>query len=159
MFETDKIRQLVEMMVKNDLVEISLRDGDVEVNLRRPNPSSMPTVQMSAAPLMAPVQSPMATPAPSAALPEEAAAPESDEGLIEIRSPMVGTFYTKPSPDAPTFVSIGSSVGPDTVVCIVEAMKVFNEIKAETTGTIEKILLPNESAIEFGQPLFLVRPT
>lgn len=159
MFETDKIRQLVEMMVKNDLVEISLRDGDVEVNLRRPNPTSMPTMQMSPAPLLSPAQPPVAAPAPSAALPEDAAPPESDEGLIEIRSPMVGTFYTKPSPDAPTFVSVGSAIGPDTVVCIVEAMKVFNEIKAETAGTIEKILLANESAIEFGQPLFLVRPT
>jgi acetyl-CoA carboxylase biotin carboxyl carrier protein len=159
LFETDKIRQLVEMMVKNDLVEISLRDGDVEVNLRRPNPSSMPAVQVSHAPLVSTAQPPLTAPPPSGGLPEEAVPSEPDEDMVEIRSPMVGTFYTKPSPDTPTFVSVGSSVGPDTVVCIVEAMKVFNEIKAETTGTIEKILAPNESAVEFGQPLFLVRPT
>jgi len=156
LFETDKIRQLVEMMVKNDLVEISLRDGDVEVSLRRPNPSAASAVQVAHAPMVPAAQQPAAPVPDPAAAPE---APEQDADLIAISSPMVGTFYTKPSPDAPAFVSVGSSVGPDTVVCIVEAMKVFNEIKAEVTGTVEKMLVANESPIEFGQPLFLVRPT
>jgi acetyl-CoA carboxylase biotin carboxyl carrier protein len=83
---------------------------------------------------------------------------ESEEGLVPISSPMVGTFYTAPDPESPPFVTVGSSVGPDTVVCIIEAMKVFNEIKAEVTGTIERILIQNEQPVEFGQPLFLIRP-
>jgi acetyl-CoA carboxylase biotin carboxyl carrier protein len=78
--------------------------------------------------------------------------------LLEINSPMVGTFYSAPSPDTPPFVSVGTSIGPESVVCIVEAMKVFNEIKAEIAGTVEKILVKNEQAIEYGQTLFLVRP-
>lgn len=154
MFETDKIRQLVEMMVKNDLVEISLRDGDVEVSLRRPNPTSVPAVQMAGGPVMVPAASPTALPEGS----PEVAKCEDEVGLVEIVSPMVGTFYSASSPEAAPFVSVGSSVGTDTPVCIIEAMKVFNEVKAEVSGTIEKILVKNEQAVEFGQPLYLVRP-
>jgi acetyl-CoA carboxylase biotin carboxyl carrier protein len=71
---------------------------------------------------------------------------------------MVGTFYTSPNPDSPTFVEVGAKVDPDTVVCIIEAMKIFNEIKAECSGTIQKILVKNSESVEFGQPLFLVKP-
>ncbi len=154
MFETDKIRQLIEMMVKNELVEISLRDGDVEVSLRRPNPASVPAVQMTGAPMAAPASAPMALPE---APPEDAG--KANEGDFEkILSPMVGTFYMSSSPDAAAFVKVGTSIGTDSVVCIIEAMKVFNEVKAEVSGTIEKILVKNEQAVEFGQPLYLVRP-
>ncbi len=152
MLETNKIRQLIEMMVNNDLVELSLRDGDVEVSLRRPDPGACADGQV-----VVPVVP--ANPAGAAAQPAvtEPAA-EDDLNLAEIPSPMVGTFYTASSPDAPPFVKVGSAVGPDTVVCIIEAMKVFNEIKADVSGTIEQVLVKNEQAIEFGQPLFLVRP-
>jgi len=153
LFETDKIRQLIEMMVKNDLVEISLRDGDVEVSLRRPNPASVPVVQMNGP---AAVQN--AVPVAVADQPADEGDTAEDVGLLTIASPMVGTFYTASSPDAAAFVSVGSAIGTDTVVCIIEAMKVFNEVKAEVSGTIEKILVKNEQAIEFGQPLYLVRP-
>lgn len=154
MLETDKIRQLIELMVKNDLVEISLRDGDVEVSLRRPNPVNGGMVHVSGTPMMVP-GSPQMT-LPEAPAEDSASLKESD--LVKIASPMVGTFYTAASPDAPAFVSVGSSIGTDTVVCIIEAMKVFNEVKAEVSGTIEKILVKNEQAVEFGQPLYLVRP-
>jgi len=96
-----------------------------------------------------------AAPGPSSA---PAAPPAEDEGLETIRSPMVGTFYAAATPDAEPFVSVGTRVEPDTVVCLVEAMKVFNEIKAELTGTIEKVLVDNGDAVEFGQPLFRVKP-
>ncbi len=152
MLETNKIRQLIEMMVNNDLVELSLRDGDVEVSLRRPNNSACVDGQV-----VAPVVT--VSPAGAAAQPVAAEpAAEEELNLAEIPSPMVGTFYFAPSPDAPPFVKVGSAVGPDTVVCIIEAMKVFNEIKADVSGTIERVLVKNEQAIEFGQPLFLVRP-
>ncbi len=154
MFETDKIRQLIEMMVKNDLVEISLRDGDVEVSLRRPNPASVPSVQMAGGPATVPAVSPSAIPEESPDMVDDG----DEVGLVEIVSPMVGTFYSASSPEVAPFVSVGSSVGTDTPVCIIEAMKVFNEVKAEVSGTIEKILVKNEQAVEFGQPLYLVRP-
>ncbi len=142
------------MMIANDLVELSLRDGEVEVNLRRPNPNS------NDAPIMYGVHAP-ANPAhhaptmlPEAKLPGEVVEVE----FQEIRSPMVGTFYASPDPDSPPFVQVGSSVGPATVVCVLEAMKVFSEIKAETSGTVERILVRDGEAVEYGQPLFLVRP-
>ncbi|UCC31365.1 MAG: acetyl-CoA carboxylase biotin carboxyl carrier protein [Phycisphaerales bacterium] len=156
MLDIDRIRELVDMMVANDLVEISLRDGDVEVNLRRPTASVgdvAPVVTTRAA-------SPNpAGEAGAVALPAEApAADEPEVDHVEIKSPMVGTFYAAPDPDSPPFVQLGSTVNPSTVVCIVEAMKVFNEIKAELSGTIQKVLVKNEEPIEYGQPLFLVRP-
>jgi len=91
--------------------------------------------------------------------PPEAPHPPDAAGLVAIESPMVGTFYSSPNPDAPAFVSVGSSVSPDTVVCLIEAMKVFNEIKAEVAGTVERVLVNNGDAVEFGQKLFLVRPS
>ncbi len=155
MLDIDKIRLLVDMMVANDLSEISLRDGDVEVSLRRPNNDLGEGVVVARMPPGAP------TPAgaPGAAPPPAAASAESEESeLVEIRSPMVGTFYAAPDPESPPFVQAGTDVHPDTVVCIVEAMKVFNEIKAEVDGTVERILVKNGDAIEYGQPMFRVRP-
>lgn len=160
MLDVEKIKQLIEMMVANDLVEISLRDGEVEVNLRRPNPggpvlaSPLERTEQPGAMSAAPV--PIGEPA---AVPPAAPTAEEDESeLVEITSPMVGTFYSAPDPDSPPFVTAGSEVGPGSVVCILEAMKVFNEIKAEISGTIERILVKNEQPVEYGQPLFSVRP-
>ena len=97
------------------------------------------------------VAAPAGAPAAGA---EEAA----NEGLVAIKSPMVGTFYSSPDPESPAFVRIGSEVEPSSTVCIIEAMKVFNEIKAEVAGVIERILVKDEQAIEFGQPIMMVRP-
>jgi acetyl-CoA carboxylase biotin carboxyl carrier protein len=97
------------------------------------------------------------SPAAPATAPGEPA-PPADDDTAKITSPMVGTFYTAANPDADPFVRPGTRVGPDDVVCVVEAMKVFNEIKAETAGVIDKVLVANGQAIEFGQPLFTVRP-
>ena len=141
------------MMVSNDLSELSLRDGDVELNLRRPGPAG--------AMIPAPMQGP-ALISPQA--PHPSGVPDFKKGEVvniefhEIRSPMVGTFYASPDPESPAFVQVGSHVGPSTVVCILEAMKVFSEIKAETSGVIDRILGRDGQAVEYGQPLFLVRP-
>lgn len=151
MLDIEKIKQLVDMMVSNDLVEISLRDGDLEVNLRRPTVGAgdgAPMIVGNPAPA-----APQAAP-PAAGVGGDAG---SDDDLIEITSPMVGTFYASADPDSPPFVKAGAHISADSVVCIIEAMKVFNEIKAEVTGTIERILVKNQQPVEFGQPLFLVR--
>jgi len=141
-------------MIANDLVELSLRDGEVEVNLRRPNPNS------NDAPILHAVHAPAHAAHGAPPMPPEAKLPGEVVGVEfqEIRSPMVGTFYASPDPDSPPFVQVGSNVGPATVVCVLEAMKVFSEIKAETSGTVERILVRDGEAVEYGQPLFLVRP-
>jgi len=154
--DVEKIRQLIEMMVANDLVEISLRDGEEEVNLRRPQVVSTGT-GMSVLP--APAQVSLVPPPPmtsAPALPLSSSAKHED--LIEIVSPMVGTFFSASDPESPPFVDVGRQVQPGTVLCILEAMKVFNEIKSEVSGIIERILAKNAQAVEYGQPLFLVRP-
>jgi len=154
LLELDRIQRLVEMMVANDLVELSLRDGEVEVNLRRPNPNSHDAPILHTMPAAPPPALTVGAAPPEAVVAGEVVGVE----LQEIRSPMVGTFYASPDPDSPQFVHVGSNVGPSTVVCILEAMKVFSEIKAETSGTIERILVRDGESVEYGQPLFLVRP-
>jgi acetyl-CoA carboxylase biotin carboxyl carrier protein len=155
MIDIRKLKELVRLMSTNDLVELDLRDKDEQVTIRRPTPTAAPQV-IHHAPVMA---APMAAAAPAApAAAPAAAAKDPDAGLVKIESPMVGTFYASPSPDKPPFIVAGASVGPDTVVCLVEAMKIFNEIKAGCTGTIERVLVKSGDPVEFGQPLFLVKP-
>jgi len=157
MIDIRKLKELVRLMTASDLTELDLRDKDEQVTIRRASPQVAPQV-IHAAPVIhqAPVAAPAAAPAPSAA---PAAAPASDEGLVAIESPMVGTYYASPSPDKPPFVSVGGQVGPNSVVCLVEAMKIFNEIKAERSGTIVKALVQSGQAVEFGQPLFMIKPS
>lgn len=156
MLDIDKIRMLVEMMVKNDLVEVSLRDGEEEINLRRPNPAAAePRLDFAVIPRTAASPSVVEPPAANAPV---VASRADDTGLVSITSPMVGTYYAAPDPDSPPFVQLGQQISIGAVVCVLEAMKVFNEIKSEVTGTIERILVKNQDPVEFGQPLFLVRP-
>lgn len=167
MVDPKKIRMLVEMMAEHDLAEICLRDGEEEIRLKRSRPNLPPDAAVGDQPTQVVVPSPMMVPqyqavapaaAPSTVRPEEPPATEEDAELATIDSPMVGTFYTASDPDSPPFADVGDKVTADTVVCIVEAMKVFNEIKAGVSGTIEKTLIKNEEPVEFGQCLFLVRP-
>jgi acetyl-CoA carboxylase biotin carboxyl carrier protein len=153
--DIDKIRQLVEMMVANDLVELSVRDGDQEIKLRRPTAGTELVLAGGPGPsrVLQAAGSPPAA-AEHAGSNGEATAVE----YVEIRSPMVGTFYSAPDPDSAPYVKPGDRVGPSTVVCVLEAMKVFSEIKAEVSGTVERVLAKNGEAVEYGQPLFLVRP-
>lgn len=152
MIDVQKVRELIELMVEHGLSEIRIREGETVVNLRR-GPSGEIVYAPSAAPTTLASPPAAATPAQTGTTP-----PSPDEGLVVIASPMVGTLYVAPDPDTPAFVQVGSEVDVNTPVCIIEAMKVFNEIKAEVAGTIERILVHNEQAVEFGQPLMLVRP-
>lgn len=147
-----KIEQLLEIMKKNDLVEIELKSGDDKIVLKRAGPQSP---QITAVPMMAPAM-PAAAAAPAAAQGAAETAKPSD--LIEIKAPMVGTFYATPNPDAEPCVEVGSKVTPSTVVCIIEAMKVMNEIKAETEGAIAEVCIQSGQAVEYGTVLFRVRP-
>lgn len=151
-FDVRKVRRLVELMNEYELAEVDLKQGEQRIRLRR---GYEPVVQM-AAPTPTAVPSTSVPPVTAAALtPAPAAADEAN--VAYITSPMVGTFYTASSPDAPPFINVGDSVGPDTVVCILEAMKVFNEIPADCSGKILARLAENGDAIEYGQKLFKVQ--
>lgn len=154
----DLLQQIVQLMAANDLNTVDVRDGAKRIVLKR-GPAVVAAGPMVAhhAPAYAPAA---AAAAPAVSAPAAAGAPaaDADAGLVAIKSPMVGTFYTAASPDAKPFVSVGSRVEEETDVCIIEAMKVFNNIKAETRGTIAKVLVTNGQTVEFGQPLFLVKP-
>ena len=149
MIDIRKLKELVRLMVENELTEIDLHDQQETVTIKR-GPDKNTIIQQQ--PMMA---APVAA-APVAAAPT-APTESADANLAAIESPMVGTYYNKPNPDAKNFVNVGDSIGPETVVCIVEAMKVFNEIKAEQSGVIEKILVKDGDAVEFGQKMFLLK--
>ena len=152
MIDIRKLKELVRLMVENDLTELDLRDEQETVTVKRPGVHAVPQVY---APALAPAPMAMAAPHAAPAAPAAAAA----EVLPAIESPMVGTYYASPGPDKSAFVSIGSRVGPETTVCLIEAMKILNEIKAETTGVVEEILVKSGQPVEFGQPLFRIRPS
>jgi len=162
MIDMRKLKELIRLMTSNELLELDLRDKDEQVTIRRPNIHSAPQILNApaglapvavAAPAVAASAPASSSPAKSAALIDESA------GLVKIESPMVGTFYASASPDKPSFVTIGASVGANSVVCLIEAMKIFNEINSGVTGTIEKILIKSGDPVEFGQAIFLVRPS
>ncbi len=151
MIDIRKLKELVKLMVANDLSEMDLRDTDEQVTIRRQGDTvvTVPAPVAVVAPVAAPVASPVVDPAASTAL--------VDEG-VEIVSPMVGTFYVSQDPDSPPFVSVGDSVAEGSTVCVIEAMKIFNEINAQCKGTVIKVLVSNGDPVEFGQALFLVKP-
>jgi len=157
-----EIKKIIELMKENELSEFELAEEGFRITVRRPYGSAMPQMIMGQAP--AAFYPPAVAQAPLAAAPAGAAASPAAEkealpsNLVEIKSPMVGTFYRAASPEAPPYSSVGGDVEPDSVVCIIEAMKVMNEIKSEVKGTIRKILVENATAVEYGQPLFLVEP-
>ena len=152
-FDVRRVRRLVELMQEFELAEIDLRQAEQRIRLRKDQEPVI--VPGGYAPPAAP--QPAAAPAaPQAAAAQGApAAPAAETGHF-ITSPMVGTFYVSSSPDSPAFVKVGDQVGPETVVCIVEAMKVFNELPAECSGKITAILVENGAAVEYGQKLFRV---
>jgi acetyl-CoA carboxylase biotin carboxyl carrier protein len=149
------VENLMQLMAENDVTEINVEDGERKIVLKRGS-AAAPTI-VAASPAALPAGTPAAPPAsaPAAAPTPEEAPPEN---LLEITSPMVGTFYAAPSPDSDPYVQVGATVNDNTVVCILEAMKVMNEIKAECSGTIAEVCVKNAQAVEFGQVLFKVRP-
>lgn len=151
-FDVKKVRELVELMHEHELNEIELRQDDRRIKLRKGG-DAVPAMMGYPAPMPAqPYAAPGAAPAPA-----ESAA-EDDSNFDFVVSPTVGTFYNKPKPGAPEFVKIGDVVQADTVVCLVEAMKMFNEIQAGVSGKIVSCLVENEAAVDVNKPLFKVEP-
>ena len=146
------IKAIIDLMKKNSISEFELEKQEFKIRLKRGGIAPI-TVDEPSQVIYAPVGAPSALPAPGPAHPP---VPTSTE--IEVKSPMIGTFYRAPSPESAPYVDIGTEVGPETVVCIIEAMKVMNEIKAEVRGVITQVLLDNAKPVEFGQALFKVRP-
>ncbi len=140
-FDIDRIRGLINLMEEHDLTAIDLRQETQRISLQRGASLPAPSAPQPAAP-----------PAPTA----PTAAPAEDNNIVTINSPMVGTFYARPNPEADPFVKVGEHINEDTVVCIIEAMKVFNEIPADLSGKVVAVLLDNEVPVEFGSPLFKI---
>ncbi|HUR39376.1 MAG TPA: acetyl-CoA carboxylase biotin carboxyl carrier protein [Planctomycetota bacterium] len=147
----DEIKSILQLMEANKLVEFEYEDDGRRLKLRRAEDRPIAT----AIPMAMPAAVPLAAAAPSAAsaAPAEAARPAN---VTEFKSPLVGTFYRSAKPDSDSFVNIGDEVGPEKVLCIIEAMKVMNEIKAEMSGVVRDILVKNGQAVEFGEPMFLI---
>ena len=154
------IKSIVDLMKKNALSEFEMEEGAFKIKLKRDavgKPRKGEPVLMQEAPMVLPAAAPIPAAAPAPAATPAAVEPES-EGT-EVKSPMIGTFYLKPSPDAEPFVKVGAKVDADTVVCIIEAMKVMNEIKAEVKGTIIEVLMEEGKPVEYGQGLFRIDPS
>ena len=153
--DVQKIKELIKIMKENDLVKIDIRHGEDYVSLQRAQPQQPGAAMGPVIAAMPGVGAPFMVPSASSGAP---AAHGKTEGLLEVKSPIVGTFYEAPSPDSDPYVEIGSHVDPQAVVCIIEAMKVMNEIKAEVSGIIVEKVVANGQAVEYGQVLFRVRP-
>ena len=170
--QVDEIRRLVKLVEESEVDELEVRrwwqvvriikrsrNHKAEAPLAPQVVVTAPAAPMAPPPVVTVAAAPAAPSAPAEPpVHVKAGASEVEEGLVAIRSPMVGTFYRAPNPSAPAYCEVGTKVGVGTVVCIVEAMKLMNEIESEVAGTIDKILLENGKPVEFNQPLFLIRP-
>lgn len=154
-FDVERIRQLVEMMKEHDLNEVSLKHGDRRIRLRRKDEPA-PVVVSAPAPGVMPAVAAAPVPAAAPAAPAPAAEAADGDNISVVTSPMVGTFYSKPNPNAETYVKVGDHVEADTIVCVVEAMKMFNEIPAGISGKVVAVLVKNEEAVDVNKPLFKV---
>ena len=160
-----EVQDLIRLVTKTKLTEFKMEEGEFKISIRTENyqkaSSAPPTVVSMPAPAMAPLAAaPQAAPAPAAPAPAPAAssdkAPEEKKNYLEVRSPMVGTFYRSAGPGKPAFVQVGDQVKNGQVVCIVEAMKLFNEIESEVSGKIVKVMVEDAQPVEYDQVLFLV---
>lgn len=153
------LRELVTAISQSDVVELTLKSADFELTLRKPGAMVMgaaavhPTEVAAVSPA-----SPVAEPVAAATAPPPASPPGKGSDLVSINSPMVGTFYRSPAPEEPSFVGVGDRISAGQTVCIIEAMKLMNELEAEVSGEIVEILVENSQPVEFGQTLMLVRP-
>jgi len=149
------IKAIIDLMKKNSVSEFELEKQDFKIRLKRGGNGIAPGTGTEETPLLTYVQPALAIQPPSTApVPSPTASTE-----LEIKSPMIGTFYRSPSPESASYVEVGTEVSPETVVCIIEAMKVMNEIKAEAKGIVTQVLVENAKPVEFGQPLFKLRPS
>ncbi len=154
-----EIQNLIKFVSNSGVAEVKLETGDIKITIRTTVEATTPDITyVQQAPMQQAVAAPVAaaaTAAPVAVVP----AADDNSKYVTIKSPMIGTFYRKPSPDKASFVEVGSTIGKGDVLCVIEAMKLFNEIEAEITGKIVKILVDDMSPVEFDQPLFLVDPS
>lgn len=158
--EFKQIQELIKAINKSNISELSVEEGDFKITIKQAQTVSETQFVAVQAPMQA---MPQAAPAP-AAIPaaqpaaQPAAAPAANDNLVTIKSPMIGTFYRSSAPDKPSFVNVGDDVNTGSVLCIIEAMKLFNEIESEVKGKIVKVLVDDASPVEYDQPLFLVEP-
>ena len=157
-----EIQNLIKFVAKSGASEVKLEMDDVKITIRTGSDSDTTIVQQVPVQAAAPVvqqqaPAPVAAPAPEA--PAVAAPASDDSKYVTVKSPIIGTFYRKPSPDKPVFVEVGTEIKEGDVLCVIEAMKLFNEIESEVTGKIVKVLVDDSSPVEFDQPLFLVDPS
>jgi acetyl-CoA carboxylase biotin carboxyl carrier protein len=150
-----QIQDLVKMVNKSNISELTIEEKDIKITIKQKEDRYITAAPMQAVPQMQAMPAAVSS-APAAAAPKAEA--KSSDNLITIKSPMIGTFYRKPSPDKPNFVEEGDEVRNGNVVCVIEAMKLFNEIESEVSGRIVKILVEHSSPVEYDQPLFLVEP-
>ena len=149
-----QIQELVKMVNKSNISELSIEQDTFKITIKQKDNE---TQQVFAMPMTSPQQT-MAQAVPQVAVAAEAPKPEVKDNLVTIKSPMIGTFYRSPGPDKPSFVNVGDEVTTGKVVCIIEAMKLFNEIESEVSGKIVKVLVDDASPVEYDQPLYLVEP-
>ena len=163
--ELKDIQNLIKFVAKSGASEVKLEMGEVKITIRTGKDDRTEPTYVQHMPAVAPVQPQVIAAAPVEAAPAPAAAPaepaesSDDSKYITVKSPIIGTFYRKPSPDKPVFKEVGDSVAPGDVMCVIEAMKLFNEIESEVSGKIVKILVDDATPVEFDQPLFLVDPS
>ena len=157
-----EIQALIKFVAKSGAQEVSLETEDFKINIKTGSDAEQPTIIQAMAPqapvAMAATPAP-AAPAPAAAAPAAAAPADDNSNYITVKSPMIGTFYRSASPEMDAFVKVGDVVKPGDVVCIIEAMKLFNEIESEVSGKIVKVLVDDQTPVEYDQPLFLVDPS
>ena len=157
-----EIQELISFLSESGLEEVNIETDNFKVSIKRSAEqhviAAAPQVAASPAPVAAPAPQPAAAPAPAANDGGDDSA-TSNANLVEIKSPMIGTFYRSPNPESPSFVEVGSSIKSGDPVCIIEAMKLFNEIESEVSGKIVKVLVDNAQPVEYDQPLFLVDPS
>ena len=152
-----QVQELIKFVSRSGVNEVAIEEKDFKITIKTQPPVVAAPVQTTVAiPAPAPVQLPAAE--PKAAAPAPAPAADNSANLVTIKSPMIGTFYRSSAPDKPNFVNVGDEIGVGKVVCIIEAMKLFNEIESEVAGRIVKVLVDNASPVEYDQPLFLVEP-
>lgn len=161
--KTKEIRDLIDFISQSGLNEVKIETEELKLSIKRDPDVKTQVVESNvmAAPAAAPAPAPAAAPAPapSAGSPAPAPAASSESKYVEIKSPMIGTFYRSPNPDSPSFVNVGDTIEKGQTVCIIEAMKLFNEIESDVSGTIVKIVAENSSPVEYDQVLFLVDPS
>lgn len=158
-----QIHELIKLINKSNIGEISIEDKDGKVTIKQKEDPIAPTYAPAQLPQQVyQITPPAATNNPSTVenqpVAPAPAAPKANDNYITIKSPMIGTFYRKPSPDKPSLVDVGTEITPGKTLCIIEAMKLFNEIESEISGTIVKVLVEDHSPVEYDQPLFLVEP-